>query len=95
MDVLIPVYLYDVTTTATPPRLIVTCRTADVAQELASRLNAMQAEGKLGSETFTAASPRSVSITMTVVPGSSIAVQGYQVAADAVAVRLNAAPVII
>ncbi len=93
MDVSIPVYLYDVTTTGA--RLVVTCRTADDAQELASRLNAMQAAGKLGTETFTAAAPRSVSITMTVVPGSSIAVQGYQVAADAIATRLNAAPLIV
>lgn len=91
MDVEIPVFLYDVTTADAQPRLIVSCRAAADAQELASRLNAMQRDGKLGTETFTAAEPRETTTIMTVDAGASVEIQGYRVSLETVAARLDAA----
>jgi hypothetical protein len=91
-DVELPVYLYDVTTTAAPPRLVVPCRTPDAAQEIAVRLNQMQDAGLLASaETFTTAEPRLALVRLPITPGGTVTIQGYAVATEEVANTLNAA----
>ena len=91
MQISMPVYLYDVTT-ADGSRTIVTCRNADTAHALASRLREMQQNGDLaGDEDFTAAAPRLAAVTMDVIPGSSVTVRGYEVASEVVAQALAAA----
>jgi len=91
MQILMPVYLYDVTT-ADGARVIVTCRNADTAHALASRLREMHLSGQLaGDEDFTAAPPRLSAIPMQVEPGSSVTVRGYEVASEVVAQALAAA----
>lgn len=90
MDVDLPVYLYDVVTTDTPPRLVVSCRTAEAAQALAVRLEELQRAGLLaGTEEFTAAEPRVDMVTLPVTPGAHVIVQGYAVATEYVAAALN------
>ena len=96
MDVQLPVYLFDVTTAAEPPRIVVTCRTAEAAQALAVQLNGMAEQRQLdGSDTYTAAPPRVALVTMTVQPGSSVTVEGFQIASDVLAEQLTpAVPVV-
>lgn len=89
MDVQLPVYLHDVVTTATPPRLIVSCRTEAAAAELAQRL---QQAPRADEETFTVAPPRVVLQTMAVEPGSSVIVRGFEVASDVLAAALQPPP---
>ena len=89
MDVQLPVYLFDVTTAAAAPRIVVTCRTAEAAQALAVQLNGMARQQLLdNADTYTAALPRVALVTMAVQPGSSVSVEGYQIASDVVAQRL-------
>ena len=96
MAILMPVYLYDVTTAAEPPRVLVTCRNPAAAQSLAARLNAMQADGVIdGAETFTAALPRVADVEMSVEPGSSVTVRGYEVASEVLAGSLAKADAIV
>jgi hypothetical protein len=91
-DVELPVYLYDVTTTDVEPRLVVSCRTPDAAQFLATRLNQLQAEGVLADPaTFTAAEPRLALVRLPITPGGTVTIQGYAVATEEVANALNAA----
>ena len=90
MDVSMPVYLYDVTTAAASPRIVVTCRTAEAAQALAVQLNGMARQQLLDSaDTYTAALPRVSLVTMTVQAGSSVSVEGYQIASDVLAKQLT------
>ena len=93
MAILMPVYLYDVTNAAEPPRVLVTCRNPAAAQSLAARLNAMQADGVIdGAETFTAALPRVADVEMSVEPGSSVTVRGYEVASERIAAAMPQVP---
>ena len=90
MDVQLPVYLFDVTTAAASPRIVVTCRTAEAAHALAVRLNDMVNQRELdGADTYTAALPRVSLVTMTVQAGSSVSVEGYQIASDVLAKQLT------
>jgi hypothetical protein len=88
----LPVYLYDVVTASDAPRFVVSCRTAEAAQQVAVRLNQLRTDGLLaGDEHFTAAEPRIATVTLPVTPGAHVIVQGYCVATEAVAVALNQA----
>lgn len=89
MNIALPVYLYDVVTTDDPPRLIVTCRTEPAALDLAQRLTAAPRDG---SDVFTVAPRRVGSVDMTVDPGSSVVVRGYEVASEVLAAAIASIP---
>lgn len=88
MDIQLPVYLYDVVTTALPPRLIVTCRTEAAASAVAAALRDAPRDG---TDTFTVAPRRVSAVTMAVEPGSSVIVRGYEVASEVLAEAIKAA----
>lgn len=90
MDVSMPVYLYDVTTAANPSRLVVTCVTAECAQDIATRLNGMRDRGEIDDDPFTAAAPRAATKLLTVDPGSSVVIKGYRIDVEAVANAVDA-----
>lgn len=89
MNVQLPVYLYDVITTADPPRFIVSCRTAEDAMRLAQLLQATPRDTE---ETFTVAPARVAMVDMAVEPGSSVTVRGYEVASEVLAAALTPPP---
>lgn len=86
MDIPLPVVLYDVVTTADPPRLVATCRNAGAQQQLATRLNKMRTDEELhGGEEFACAAPRTEVVQVPLVPGSRVTSSGYDVSVEAVA----------
>ncbi|MBW7935374.1 MAG: hypothetical protein H3C62_17555 [Gemmatimonadaceae bacterium] len=88
MQITLPVYLYDVVTTADPPRLVVTCRTPDAQSELVRRLNDAPLDG---GEVFTMAPMRVGAVAMEVEAGSSVTVRGYEIASEVLAATIAAA----
>jgi hypothetical protein len=91
MNIQLPVYFYDVITTADPPRFIVACRTAEDAMQLVKRLSDTP---RADAETFTVAPVRVAMVEMAVDPGSSVTVRGYQVASEVLAAALLPPPVV-
>ena len=91
MDVQMPIYLYDVVTAAKAPRLIVTCRSTDDAQALASRLNAMRDEGQvLDADAFVVDVPRAAMLSMDVPKGTTVIVNGHEVDLEALSLAMDA-----
>lgn len=93
MNVQLPVYMYDVTTTGDPARVVFTCRAQSTAQELAAHLRALADAGALeGADSYTFAPPRVALVTLPVEPGSSVLVAGYAIASEVLAAQLTPAP---
>lgn len=89
MDVPVPVNLYDVVTTADPPRIVVTCRNAQAQHELAVKLEQLRLAGALeGGEEFTSAPPRVVTLTLPLDPSTQVSAGPYDVAVEPVAQAL-------
>jgi hypothetical protein len=85
----LPVFLFDVTSTDTPPRLVVTCRAQDAAQEMAVRLQALAQSGVLAGDEDFVVTPRAATATVEVIQGDRVQVQGYAIDTETLAAAIN------